>query len=313
MSLLDTLRGVDLSTLDLNGLERRGFLRGVGTGAATATVAGTLATSGLALSSSPAAAQTAPAAPTDADIFNFALNFEYLGAEYYLHGLTGGGLTGTDPLSGTGAPGGFVAAGGPVPFASSAIAQYVQKLAVDELGHVRFIKAVLGTAAIARPTINLATSWTTLALAAGLIQPGQNFNPYTSDVGFLIGAYVLEDVCVTALAGAARLLANPNNVEAAAGLLGVEGSQAGAIRSLLANLGAGQVTNAISNLRATLNGVANDVGTSIPGNSFNFVPVDGNALVFRRTFSQVLAIAYGGGAAANYGFFPGLVNGNIKS
>ena len=292
-----------------HGLERRRFLGSIGAGAGAAAVASLVVGGGLIATATPAEAQSI----TDTDILNFALNFEYLGAEYYLHALTGGGLTGTDPVGGNGAAGGFVAAGGPVPFQFSSIAQFAQKLASDELGHVRFLKTVLGSAAIARPTINIATSWTTLALAAGLITPGQNFNPYTSDLGFLIGAYVLEDVCVTALAGAAGLLTNPNNIDGAAGLLGVEGAQAGAIRTTLANIGAGGVTDAISNLRASLSGGNNDVGTFIPTAPFNFAPVDSNALVFRRTPSQVLNIAYAGGAASNYGFFPGLVNGTIKS
>ena len=172
-----------------------------------------------------------------------------------------------------------------------------------------FLRAVLGSAAIAQPTIDLVNPWTTLAIAAGLIQPGQTFNPYASDVGFLLGAYVLEDVCVTALAGAAALLTNPNNVEGAAGLLGTEGYQAGAIRSLLANVGAGQATDAISALRASLSGVG-DVGTSVPGNAYNFTNTDSNALVYRRTPAQVLAIAYGGGTSKG-GLFPNGVNGTI--
>ena len=252
----------------------------------------------------------AQAAPTDTDILNFALNFEYLGAELYLRAATGQGLSGSD-TTGTGTQG-SVNGGSLVPFRSAAIASYAQRLAVDEVAHVRFLRAVLGTNAIAEPAINLSTSWTTLAIAAGLILPGQTFSPFSDDVSFLIGAYVLEDVCVTALAGAARLLSNPDNVEAAAGLLGTEGYHAGSIRTLLADVGAGQVTDAISTLRTTLSGASDDVGVLIPGQSYNFVPDDVNALVFRRTPSQVLNIAYGGGAAANYGFFPNRVNGTIQ-
>lgn len=270
---------------------------------------GSLGLAGIAgaamLSAGPAEAQ----ALTDTDILNFTLNFEYLGAEYYLHALTGQGLSAAD-TTGVGTQG-TVSAGGPVPFRSAAIAAYGQRLAADEQAHARFIRAVLGSAAIAEPTINLSSSWTTFAIAAGLIVPGQTFNPYADDVSFLLGAYVLEDVCVTALAGAARLLTNPNNVEAAAGLLGVEAYQAGSIRTLLANLGAGAACNAISAARATLSGKPDDQGIIVPGNSFNFVPTDSNALVFRRTTAQVLNIAYGGGAAANYGFFPNRVNGTI--
>ena len=284
-------------------LERRSVLRATAAVGATAAL-GTAG--GAVLASRPAAAATF----TDADLFNFALNFEYLGAEYYLRGLTGQGLS-SGLTTGTGTQG-TVLAGGPVPFQSTAIRQYVQRLAVDEQAHVTFIRAVLGSAAIAEPKIDLVNSWTALALAAGLIVPGQTFNPYAGDVAFLIGAYVLEDVCVTALAGAARYISNPNNLEAAAGLLGVEGYQAGAIRSLLADVGAGQVTDAIATLRATLSGVG-DQGVIYNGISFNFTNTDSNALVYRRTPRQVLNIAYGAVNASSGGFFPNGVNGNINS
>ena len=283
------------------GLDRRRVLRG----AATAALAGTVVAGGATVGCNPAYA-----APfTDADLFNFALNFEYLGAQYYLHGLTGQGLS-PALLTGTYTQGPLLV-GGPVAFQSDAIRQYVQRLAADEVGHVTFIRAVLGASAIAQPQIDLVNSWTALALAAGLIVPGQTFNPYASDVGFLIGAYVLEDVCVTALAGAARFVTNKDNVEAAAGLLGVEGYQAGAIRTLLANLGAGQVTDAISTLRATLSGVG-DQGTLAQGIAYNFTNTDSNALVFRRTPRQVLNVAYGAVNAIAGGFFPSGVNGTIR-
>ncbi len=284
---------------DPGHMQRRGVLGGLGVG-------GVLATAGVLAAISPAQAQ----AVTDADILNFALNFEYLGAELYLHALFGTGLGAAD-TTGTGVKG-AVSAGGPVPFKSAAVQSYVQRLAVDEVGHVRFLRAVPGAAAVAEPAINLSTSWTTLAVAAGLIVPGQTFSPFTDDVSLLLGAYVLEDVCVTALAGAARLLTDPNNVEGAAGLLGTEGYHGGAIRALLSDLGAGNATDAISALRAKLSGAPDDFGTSIPGNAYNFVPNDINGLAFRRTPAQVLNIAYGGGAAANYGFFPNRVNGVIS-
>lgn len=283
------------------GVERRAIVGRLAMPALAAAAGGAIAF----------AAGPAKAAPlTDTDIFNFALNFEYLGAELYLRAVTGQGL-GSGDTGGTGTQG-TVTGGSLVPFQSSAIASYAQRLAVDELAHVRFIRAVLGANAIAEPSINLSTSWTNLAIASGLIAPGQTFSPFSDDISFLIGAYVLEDVCVTALAGAARLLTNPDNVEAAAGLLGTEGYQAGAIRTLLGDIGAGQVTNAISALRAKLSGAPDDVGVLIPGQNYSFVPDDVNALVFRRTPAQVLNIAYGGGAAANFGFFPNRVNGTIQ-
>lgn len=285
------------------GTTRRSVVQQFGSKALGAAVA--VAGAGLVLDSKPALAAT-----TDADILNFALNFEYLGAEYYLRAISGSGLD-ASLLTGTGTQG-TVTGGSMVPFGTSPIVAYAQRLAVDEIGHVQFLRAALGAAAIAEPAINLSTSWTTLAVAAGLIASGQTFNPFADPISFLLGAYVIEDVCVTALAGAARLLTNPDNVEAAAGLLATEGYQAGMIRTLLADLGAGVATDAISNLRSTLSGVVDDFGTTIPGNAYNIVPNDINGLAFRRTTTQVLNIAYGGGPSANYGFFPNKVNGTIK-
>ena len=287
------------------GTSRRQWVQRLGAGAFGTAAVASMAGAGVALSNTPA-----EAAITDADIFNFALNFEYLGAEYYLRAISGSGLD-ASLLTGTGTQG-TVIGGSMVPFNGSSIEAYAQRLAVDEIGHVEFIRAVLGSAAIAEPTINLTTSWTTLAIAAGLIAPGQTFNPFADPISFLLGAYVIEDVCVTALTGAAALLTNPSNVTAAAGLLGTEGYQAGMIRAKLSELGAGVATDAISTLRSTLSGEADDVGTLIPGQAYNFIPNDINGLAFRRTPAQVLNIAYGGGASANYGFFPNRVNGNIQ-
>lgn len=117
---------------------------------------------------------------------------------------------------------------------------------------------------------------------------------------------------MTAYAGAARYISNPDYIEAAGAILATEAYHGGAIRSLLADLGAGQATNAISALRASLSGGNNDQGTSIPGEAYNFVSADSNALAFRRTPSQVLNIVYGGGAASNYLFFPNRTNGTIS-
>jgi len=293
------------SEIQASGSGRRDWIRRVGSGAVGSAIIASAAGADLALSSSPA-----QAAVTDSDIFNFALNFEYLGAEYYLRAISGSGLS-SSLLTGTGTQG-TVTGGSMVPFNGSPIEAYAQRLAIDEIAHVEFIRTVLGSAAISEPSINLSTSWTTLAIAAGLITPSQTFNPFADPISFLLGAYIIEDVCVTALAGAAALLTSPNNITAAAGLLGTEGYQAGMIRTLLSDLGAGQATDAISNLRSALSGVADDFGTSIPGQDYNLVPNDINGLVFRRTTSQVLNIAYGGGAAANFGFFPNRVNGTIR-
>ena len=135
-------------------IDRRGLLRSVGAGVATTAITGTVGTAGLIIGSTPARA----AAFTDNDYIAFFSNFEALGANYYLYGLTGQGVpaaltTGSGTL-------GVVSAGGPVSFQSAAVAQYVQRLAVDELAHLEFFRALLGSAAVAQPTVNIASSWT---------------------------------------------------------------------------------------------------------------------------------------------------------
>jgi hypothetical protein len=287
-------------------VNRRGMMRNAGIGLGAAAIAAT----GLIGSTTPAQAAG------DADIFNFALNLEYLEAEFYLRAATGQGLAAAN-TTGTGTQG-TVTGGSLVPFKSPAIQQYAQRIAVDEQAHVLFIRAVLGTSAIAEPSINLTTSFTNLAIAAGLIVQGQTFNPFADDISFLLGASIFEDVGVTAYCGAAASIANPNYLTAAAGILAVEAYHSGAIRTLLADLGAGVAFDAISNLRGTLSAAVGGAGTQaeslmlIPGNNYNFVANDSNSLAYRRTTAQVLNIVYGGGAASNYLFFPNKLNGNIS-
>jgi len=287
------------------GTSRRSALRQFGARTAGAAA---LVAAGLAAATEPAEAQ----ALTDNNILNFALNLEYLEAEFYLRAFFGTGLSAAD-RTGAGTQG-TVTGGSAVPFANKAVQSYCATLAYDELAHVRYLRTVLGSAAVAEPNINLSTSFTTLAVAAGLIPQGQTFNPFADDVSFLVGAYIFEDVGVTAYAGSARFISNPDYVEAAAAILATEAYHGGAIRTLLANIGGGQAANQISALRASLSGGNNDQGIVIPGESYNFVSSDYNALVFRRTPQQVLNIVYGSTSAIGTGglFFPNGTNGAIR-
>ena len=306
-------------------VERRKLMQ-----AATAGTAA-MAAGGVGLGSGAARAQAAvPYTATDAAVIQFALNLEYLEAEYYLRGVTGVGLTSAQTGGGPTAAGTVNAPSTTVvPFTSSSLAYYFIGIASDENAHVNVLRGALtdistalnGGATnylISEPNIDLEYSFQILGGLVGI----PNFNPFADEVSFLLGSYIFEDVGVTAYAGAASLLTpGPNGyLPTATQILAVEGYHAGAVRGVLADIGAGAATNAISNLRSTIsvgpNGFPDDYGTNSQGNPYNFASVDPYGTAFTRTTSQVLNIVYGNatGASVDAGlFFPQGVNGQITA
>ncbi len=289
-----------------SGLGRRGLMKGAGL---SAVALGTIGGATVGTSTAASAATL-----TDADVLNFALNLEYLEAEYYIRATTGQPLSAYVSVTGSVGAQGGVTGGSLVPFQNPALAYYALRIANDELSHVRFLRQALGSAAIAEPEIDFIASFANLAIAAGLAEAGGTpFNPFADEVSFLLGAYIFEDVGISAYAGAASSLTSPDNLAYAASVLAVEGYHAGAIRGYLSRIGAGNATNAISALRAKLSNAADDNGTAITGNPYNFNNVDYNGTSFRRTPQQVLNIVYGGQSATAGLFFPLGVNGAITS
>jgi hypothetical protein len=286
-----------------NGTDRRLVLK---TSLATLAALGTGTLSGLARAQD----ITDPATLTDDDILNFALNLEYLEANYYLIGTTGSGLSGND----TGGKGkeGTVTGGSMVNFTNTAVKEYMTEIASDELSHVLFLRAALGSKTVAQPAINLQQSFNTLAMAAGL---GNTFNPFASETDFILGAFIFEDVGVTAYHGAATSITNKDYLDAAAGILAVEAYHAGLVRTLCYQDKLGHDADKISKLRNMLSAEIGppkitDQGVILKGQA-NIIPADKNAIAFERTPYEVLNIVYAGGKSGDFGFFPDRVNGKI--
>ena len=277
---------------------------------------------GLAAGAGRVAEAQAPAI-NDAAILNFALNLEYLEAEFYTYAVTGNSIeaqgiptTGTD--TGGGDPGPITIKANPkVPFVNSMFAQFAMELAIDEQKHVldiRNLLGMLGAAPVARPALDLLNSFNMLAMVAGLPTP---FDPFAGDINFLLGAYIFEDVGVTAYNGAAPLISSPTVLSYAAGIYPIEGYHAGAIRTFLYQQGQGAATDAISQVRQALGGVTDygvDRGSMDegPAGATSIVQTDTLGRAFSRTTRQVLNIIYGAQNAPSGLFFPLGLNGTIR-
>jgi hypothetical protein len=262
-------------------------------------------------------------APTDPEILNFALNLEYLEAQFYQYAVFGTGLP-ADLLSGAGTQG-AVRGGRAVNFTDPVVAAYAREIAKDELDHVRFLRTALGSSAVAQPAIDVGGTdpngaFSVAARAAGLVGPGVVFDPYANDENFLLGAYIFEDVGVTAYKGASPLIQNKTFLEAAAGILAAEAYHAGLVRTVLYSKGIATpslrtATVAISNARDSLDG-SSDVDQGVIGATAdvsNIVPLDANGIAFSRTPGDVLNIVYlTKESVTQGGFFPAGVNGALN-
>jgi hypothetical protein len=263
---------------------RRSLLKKIGM--ASAAAGATMVTGGLQLSAD-------PVSPTPVDILQFALNLEYLEAEFYTVATSGSTIDMPPyniPITGQGNAG--AATGGrQVNFGNSLVftGQVALEIAQDERDHVVLLRTALsnaGVTPIAQPPINLN------ALGMG----------FANQLQFLTLARAFEDIGVTAYGGAAQLPSFTSSpyIGTAARILATEAEHVGNIRLQVARLAVPTTA---------LDGV--DILPPPSGNAyFSADPTTGLTAV--RTPGQVLYLVYGNQAGVTAGgFFPAGVNGNI--
>jgi hypothetical protein len=340
-----------LEALVEKALSRRSFLASAGAVAATAAVAGcssngtTTPMTTTPVTTTPVTTTPAGASFTDADVLNFALNLEYLEAQFYLYAATGAGLASTDTAAPSGYTGTFSegtvnpGSAAAVPGLTTAQQQILNEIAFEEQTHVQFLRSALGPSAVPMPSIDL-SFFGPLAVAATITTAPTgtgSFNPFSSFDYFLVGAFIFEDVGVTAYSGAAPLISAAGvasgYLNAAAGILAVEAYHAAYVRTSLTGraIAAGSssaypylgAANLVEGLRAMLT-VGNSAAPSTSGSveTLLTLPTSSStpsaivaadpttAVGFARTVNQVHHIVYGSPTVGvkSGGFFPNGTN-----
>ena len=236
----------------------------------------------------PAGAQV----PAPSDVVQFALNLEYLEAEFYSIATTGQTLAQRGVPIGSN-PGPTMTSYGKVNFGNNLVltSASANNIANDEIQHVNDLRAALtanGVTPVDKPAINLDA----LASMGASLANQQTF---------LVLGRAFEDIGVSAYAGGAAYLAGSPYLMSAARILAVEGEHAANLRLEIARLGIAT---------AALDGA--DV-IPPPSGSNLFSTNTANGLCAYRTPGQVLYLAYGFQANVTAGgFFPNGVNGAIK-
>ena len=268
---------------EMLGMDRRGFLRTSGLGLAAAAVAATgLATPG-------AEAQSTSLTAADIEVLQFALNLEYLEAEFYSYAVTGQGLPEDMTTGAVGKPG-ATTGGEQVYFANlnavGPLADVSAQLMHDEMTHVKLIRSVLGPQyTIAKPAIRID--------AIGQMNTLQNYLKLARD---------FEVAGVSAYGGAVTLL-NGTVLQTAAQIALVEALHSGNLELLC------KMNNVSIAPIDTLDVVPPPSGT------YYFDDSQDTALAVIRTPSEVLMLAYlnPNKGASHGGFFPNGFNGTLTT
>jgi len=258
------------------------------------------------------------AGQNDIDILNFVLNVECLEAAFYTCAAYGVELSEA-----------YLGSGGPIIGCQQAALKgpelsYAQEIAQNELDHVRFLRINIGNTSVACPKMDIGPAFANLGAAAyNVTAQTPPFSPYFDVYNFLLGAFVFEDVGVTAYKGVVPLILNKSILAAAARILATESYHAGIIRNQLAanafiplqqSTTVGTFADKIGALRATLSGADDETLLISKNGTPSIVTADSDAIAYSRTPQQVLGVLYGTGDAKKPGlFFPDGVNGYFSA
>ena len=266
------------------GLNRRNFMFTAGLTVGAAGALGLTAGCGGLLGVDPSSGP----APSAADVLNFALNLEYLEANFYLYITTGAGLP--PEYQGTN-PGPITGAGSAISFSDPQLGAFANQLAADEYAHVRLLRYTLqslGITPVDQPALDLS--------ALGAV---------TNDASFLAIARALETTGVSAYEGGIQyLVSNVAAVNYGALIHVAEGEHEGILRQFCIAKGVSSPAVDHYDRPPTLSG----------STIFNTSLVTG--LNTARNTSEVLQIVYaaaGKTGVSSGGFYPAGLNGNIKT
>ncbi|XP_021280504.1 desiccation-related protein PCC13-62 [Herrania umbratica] len=262
----------------------------------------------------------------DVDRIQFALNLEFIEAEFFLNGALGMGLDAMAPS---------LAQGGPPPVGArranldGRTRRIIEEFGYQEIGHLRAI--ITNVRGFPRPQLNLSVeAFATMMNRAMNTTLSPPFNPYANTINFLLASYIIPYVGLVGYVGTIPNLVSSSNRQLAASLLAVEAGQDAVIRTLLyerANetvppyrMTVANFTNRISELRNRLGmcGVK-DEGLIVPlqlgaenRTTSNILSADVNSLSYSRTPLEILRIIYGtGNESRPGGFFPSGGSGRI--
>ncbi|KAL2610092.1 hypothetical protein R1flu_028665 [Riccia fluitans] len=284
--------------------------------------------------------RTPDSTPRDIDLTAFALNLEYLEAEFFLFAAYGYGLDKQAP---------YLTGGGPPPIGGQkanldpVVRDIVGQMGLQEVGHIRAIKRSIGPAAFPRPKLDISkATWAKIVDTALNTTLEPQFDPYANSINYMLASYAIPYVGLTGYVGANPQLVGKAAKKLVAGLLGVESGQDAIIRTWLYERKDEKVepygvtvalaTDAISKLRNDLDHqgltvlkkgpvpyVIDDEGLTVPrslgaekATTGNILSADADSLAYGRTPEQILSIIYSSGDPRKPGgFYPAGARGNI--